>query len=72
MSPEFDAALKQCNEQQLRTMLEQIESRLGTSAEQSGDIERACAVGHQLNNLLTHLRISAALRRLTANDQPGS
>jgi len=70
MNPEFDAALKQGDEPQLRAMLEQIQLRLGTSAEQPGDIERACAVGHELNNLLTHLRISAELRRLKAIDHP--
>jgi hypothetical protein len=35
----------------LERELKEIQRRLGTAAEQLGDVERASAVGHQLTNL---------------------
>ncbi len=49
----YESALKLCNEAQLLDMLGAIEVRLGQPAERPGDIHRAQAIAHRLNNLRT-------------------
>jgi hypothetical protein len=49
----YEAALKLCGETQLLEMLGAVEVRLGQPAERAGDIERAQAIAHRLNNLRT-------------------
>jgi hypothetical protein len=55
MKTKPDPSLKLCNQTQLEALLYEVGLRLGTSDEQPGDMERARAIAHQLNNLLTSL-----------------
>ncbi len=53
----------------LRMMLQFMQGRLGTSAEQPCDLERVQALGHEINNRLTALRMETDLRRLEASSE---
>ena len=48
----------------LRVALQVLQARLGTPAEQPCDIERAQALGHEINNRMTATRLETDLRRL--------
>jgi hypothetical protein len=53
----------------LRMMLQFMQHRLGTSAEQPCDLERVQALGHEINNRLTALKMETDLRRLEASSE---
>lgn len=49
----------------LRLLLQTLQDRLGTAGEHPCDVERAQAVGHEINNRLTALQLERDLRLLT-------
>lgn len=53
MTADYEQFLKQCDQPQLRALLTEVGTRLGTVKEQGDDLERAQAIAHQLSNLLT-------------------
>lgn len=53
----------------LRMMLQFLQVRLGTTAEQPCDVERVQALGHEINNRLTALKMETDLRRLEASSE---
>lgn len=53
----------------LRMMLQFMQARLGTSAEQPCDLERVRALGHEINNRLTALKMESDLRRLEGSSE---
>lgn len=59
-------ALYDLSESQLRTLLQSIEVRLGTPAEDQGDFERARLVAHALSNQITLTRLRASLKEIQA------
>jgi len=61
---EFASRLQGLGLESLRVALQVIQVRLGTAAEQACDLERARALGHEINNRLTAPRLEADLRRL--------
>ena len=63
----IELSLKQCTLPQLEAKLRAVQLRLGTPAECLGDLECAQMIAHQINNVLTALRLTETLRRL---DQP--
>jgi hypothetical protein len=48
----------------LRLLLQTLQRRLGTAAEQPCDVERAQALGHEINNRVTATNLQRDLRRL--------
>ena len=48
----------------LRMLMQFMQNRLGTAAEQPCDIERAQALGHEINNRLTAIKMQTDLCRL--------
>ncbi len=61
---EFVRRLPGLQVESLRVALQVLQARLGTPAEQPCDIERAQALGHEINNRMTTVRLAAGLRRL--------
>jgi hypothetical protein len=59
VTEEFQQFLRQCTEEQLTILLRGLQARLGTAEEVSGDVDRAAAIMHQLNNLRTIRRFKA-------------
>ncbi len=45
-------------------LLQVLQARLGTAAERPCDLEKAQALGHEINNRLTVTKIETDLRRL--------
>ncbi len=68
---EFARRLPELGLESLRVALQVMQGRLGTAAEQPCDVERAQALGHEINNRLTAIRLETDLRRLGA-PQPRS
>ena len=65
----FEAAIKNLEHKELLALLTVIEIRLGTPSEQPDDLAQACAIAHQLNNLLTAEQL---LRSLSLHLRPGT
>jgi hypothetical protein len=61
----FDRLLKQSHSETcLRRLLQAVQRRLGTPAEQRHDLRRAREIAHRLDNLLTALQLRAHLQGL--------
>ena len=60
----YEKELKQYDLPRLLMLLQEIECRLGTALEQPGDLVRAQAIAHRLNNVYTVESLLAALRSL--------
>ena len=56
----------------LQLLLQLLERRLGTAAEQPCDLERAQAIGHEIKNRYSSLNLQRDLRRLGDPSAPFS
>lgn len=65
MHAEYELILKQYDQRELQTWIEDIQSRLGTCRELPDDMDRARAIAHQLNNILTSIRLRHELARFS-------
>jgi hypothetical protein len=61
---DYEVALKRYSERKLVLMLAEIQARLGTSAERTGDVDRCNAIGHRLKNVHAGLRLGESLRMM--------
>ncbi|SDR74574.1 hypothetical protein [Opitutus sp. GAS368] len=69
----YDDFLKQCGDEQLWSMLREIQGRLGTRMEKPRDLEHVRAITHRLNNILTAISMKndlAQLKAWAANSRP--
>jgi hypothetical protein len=70
MNRQFEAYLRVCDERQLVAMMESIQARLGTAAEQGNDFVRVAAVAHQLNNLRASAMLNRGIKHWEASGEP--
>jgi hypothetical protein len=68
MDAEFELSFKDRDWRQLQAMLKEVQARLGTDAEQPGDLARAGALAHRLNNVIMDVRLREELLRLTRSN----
>ena len=61
---DFAPRLRGLELESLRALLQVLQQRLGTAAEQPCDIERAQLLGHEINNQLTGRKLRESLRKL--------
>ena len=71
MLSECEVHLKQRDQRELETLLNTVESRLGTATERPNDLDCAQAIAHQLANVVTGLRFRAALEDQLWSDDSG-
>ena len=64
IADEFARRLPGLDLESLRVLLHVLQARLGTAEEQPCDVERAQALGHEINNRLTVTKIEIDMRRL--------
>ena len=63
---DFARRLPGLGEGVLRLLLRALQERLGTPAEQPGDVERARLLGHEINNRVTVVKLNRDLAQLDA------
>jgi len=51
--------LQNCAQIELESLLSEVSARLGTAAEKPDDLDHARSIAHQLNNILTAIRLLA-------------
>jgi hypothetical protein len=56
MNENYEYYLRQCNQKQLKGLLREVQSRLGTRSEQIGDLDLVMSISYRLNELRTHIR----------------
>lgn len=54
----------------LRLLMQLLQQRLGTAHEQPCDVERAQALGHEINNRLTAINLERDLTRFSDHSGP--
>lgn len=61
MKLKYSQVLKRCDQRGLHALLQEVQVRLGTSAERHDDVHYAQAIAHHLNNYLTGIRLQGEL-----------